>query len=395
MQACDRKSSRPGERLGPAYEQVVRDGQPVIVLRSFALAREFLRIAEGTRQAGFEAQQIYRGGGVIKFPVLYQEGAEHRAQRREIARFFTPRAVEARYRDMIGAWCDSLIGWAARQPLVALDRVTSRLAMRVVSRVVGLTEADIAGLERRLEVFFTPQPGPDAPLIPRTVGQVAGLANLGRFYARDVRPAIRARRRSPQDDLISHLLAKGYHDRDIVTEAITYGAAGMVTTRQFLTMATWHLVERPDLRERFLAADSPGRQALLAEIIRVESVASVLLRNTLRDVEIGPAGGRVTIPVGALVEIDLGAVNADTDVFGHDSLAIRPGRDLPPRIPLSGLSFGDGHHSCPGEYLALEETEIFLDKLFAHEVEIVQEPTITWDPVVRAYDLADFLVALH
>lgn len=55
------------------------------------------------------------------------------------------------------------------------------------------------------------------------------------FFLLDVRPAIAARRREPREDLISHLISRGYSDMNILTECITYGAAGMVTTREFIT----------------------------------------------------------------------------------------------------------------------------------------------------------------
>ena len=40
-----------------------------------------------------------------------------------------------------------------------------------------------------------------------------------------------------------------------------------------------------------------------------------------------------------------------------------PARELPPAVPPALMSFGDGHHRCPGGPLAIMETEIFLTTL--------------------------------
>lgn len=57
------------------------------------------------------------------------------------------------------------------------------------------------------------------------------------FYFNDVRPTIRARLESPQDDIISHLIELDLSDKAIMMECMTYAAAGMVTTREFIVIA--------------------------------------------------------------------------------------------------------------------------------------------------------------
>jgi hypothetical protein len=47
------------------------------------------------------------------------------------------------------------------------------------------------------------------------------------FYLLDGQPAICARRDAPHEDLISHLLAQGYRDSEVLTECVTFGAAGL------------------------------------------------------------------------------------------------------------------------------------------------------------------------
>ncbi|CCI52114.1 Cytochrome P450 [Nostocoides jenkinsii Ben 74] len=388
----DQKSGEPTDRYDPAYEWVERGDKQVLALHSFALGRAFLRVGSGTSQAGFSAEYV---GGLVRKPLLYQEGADHRAQRKAIARFFTPRTVSERYRDMITRMSTQLITWSATQPVVALDRLSLRVAMRVVADVIGLTESKIDEMELRLDRFFEAKPSAEGPKIAYAVAQAQTLVQFGSFFLHDVRPVLRARRREPQDDLVSHLLAQGYSSTEVLSEAVMYAAAGMVTTRQFICMAAWHFLERPDLRAAFLAADSPERHRILAEIIRLEPVGTMLLRTAEEEIVVEHDGERIAIPAGTVVEVPIRATNADPRVFGEDSLDLRLDRSCPAGVPRSGLAFGDGHHSCPGEYLALHESEIFLVELLSRDVTLVQEPRIEFNEVARAYHLADFLITVR
>ena len=56
------------------------------------------------------------------------------------------------------------------------------------------------------------------------------------------------------------------------------------------------------------------------------------------------------------------------------------------------MSFGDGHHRCPGGPLAVMESEIFLSRLFARDVVADRPPRVHWNPVSQGYDLSHFPV---
>ena len=54
------------------------------------------------------------------------------------------------------------------------------------------------------------------------------------------------------------------------------------------------------------------------------------------------------------------------------------------------LSFGDGAHKCPGQPLAMLESDALLRRLLAREVSIVTEPSIEWDDLIAGYALRGF-----
>ena len=56
-------------------------------------------------------------------------------------------------------------------------------------------------------------------------------------------------------------------------------------------------------------------------------------------------------------------------------------------MPDPVLSFGDGHHRCPGAYVAIQETDIFLRRLLALDLVIEQAPEIRRNALVEGYEV--------
>jgi cytochrome P450 len=349
-----------------------------------------------TRQAGFNAELLERIGTRMNKPVLFQEGAEHHEQRKQTARFFTPRAVSENYRALMDTLTDTIVKRLIAAGSADLSALSMALAVRVAGEVVGLTDSRLPGMSRRLDAFFQEEYTP-GKLSPHSVGRaLKAQSRVAAFFYLDVQPAIAARRKEPREDVISHLIGRGYTDSEILTECVTYGAAGMATTREFICVATWHLLDRPALRARYLVAGETERHAILNELLRLEPVVGHLYRRTTIDVSVPAPGGAVTIPAGELVNIHVNAVNADPAVAGENSLAICPGRALgDPKAGAAVMSFGDGHHRCPGAFIAIQETDVLLRKLMAiPSLRVEQAPNLTWSDLTTGYELRDFIVAI-
>lgn len=370
-------------------------------IRGFPEARAVLRGGD-TRQAGFRADLINRLSGMGNVPILYQEGKVHQQQRKQTARFFTPKAVSSDYRQMMETLADDLIDELKRSGRADLSALTLTLAVRVASAVVGLTDSRAPGMQKRLDAFLSIDPtggtgsGGLGKKLSRVWNMAVSQARVAAFFYLDVKPAIEARKRQPREDVISHLLAQGYRDREILTECITYAAAGMVTTREFISMAAWHLLEQPELRARYLAADDQERQALLEELLRLEPVVGHLYRRATGDIPLQTDTGTVTIREGELIDLHIHAANSDERVTGEHPFEARPGRELRgERLSPSLLSFGDGAHRCPGSYIALQESDIFLSRLLALDgLRMEHAPRLTWNELVSGYELRDFPITI-
>ncbi|GAA3697620.1 cytochrome P450 [Microlunatus aurantiacus] len=377
---------------GPPLELVDGADGPVWVVRSFALTRQLLRRPDATRQAGFGAEQVERMGD-LRRPILYLEGDQHRERRRAAARFFAPVVIEG-YRPMMERLADELVAGLRTDRTTDLSRLSLRMAVQVSGAVIGLTNSSVTGMSRRLGAFFAGDPMSRGRGPAGRVRQLLAGGRTGRFYWLDVKPAIRSRRRRPGADIISQLIDKGFSDLEILTECLTYASAGMATTRELITAAAWHLLEDPGLLATYRSGDVAARRALLEELLRIEPVVGYLRRRTIGEVSLDGPDGPLTIPAGALVDLRLRMVNDDPAVLGDAGAAVCPGRTLPSAVPTAVMSFGDGHHRCPGGPLAVMESEVFLSRLFERDLVADAPPRVRWNPVSQGYDLDRFPVRL-
>lgn len=386
-----RKSAAPDDATPSA--PVTEAGNGAVTLRSFALARQLLR-DPGTRQAGFKAELMERFPGMIRKPVLFQEGEAHQKQRHDTARFFAPKVVRTRYRDLITELAATM-AWRIRSAgRASLDDLAFEMAVAVAGEIVGLTNSPRAAMAKRLNRFFSIGGRRDAGFVSSAIDFVKGQLYLAALYRADVRPAIRSRRVRRRDDVISHLIGQGYRNRDILVECLTYGAAGMATTREFIVMAAWHLFEDGALRMRFLDGDEAGRITILEEILRLEPVVGRLYRRANQAVAVGDESRPVEIAEGCQVTVDIRAANTDAAAVGSCPFHIDPERNPADRRAAgAALSFGDGPHRCPGGSVAMLESAIFLDTLLRLPgIRLETPPRVGRNDLIAGYELRGAIV---
>ncbi|GMA17295.1 cytochrome P450 [Deinococcus metallilatus] len=384
--------TRRDSPASPTGQAVEVDARGIYRVHDFQASRDVLR-SEGVRQAGFMSEVASGVRGLGNLPVLFAEGEKHHEMRRSTARYFTPTQV-ADYQPMIAALADELIAELARQGEMDLDDLSLKLAVNVAARVVGLTDSRLPGLERRVVSFVEgggdSEPGRGQPKKGRLAAR-RQQAQMALFYFLDVKPAIQARRQERKDDLISHLLDREYNDVEIMTECLTYGTAGMVTTREFISAAAWHLLKNPELRADYVHGTEKERHAILHEILRLEPVVTMLYRRAEQELTVEGQ----TIPEGSLLALNIQEANVDPEVVGEDAGQLCPGRKLPRGVQPQVLAFGDGHHRCPGAFLAIKESDVFLRRLLMwNDLEIVSEPEVSYNEVVKGYELRGFRIRL-
>jgi len=174
---------------------------------------------------------------------------------------------------------------------------------------------------------------------------------------------------------------QNYSTKGMIIECLTYAGAGMVTTREFIVVSAWHLFDNAKLRERFLAGDEREQFAILYEILRLEPVASMLYRRNAETQD-------------EVFGLDIRAANIDEVVTGACPYALDPDRAKRMKVEPSFMSFGDGHHRCPGAQVALHETRVFLDILLrVPGIRLARPPEVLWNSMIGSYELRGAIVA--
>jgi cytochrome P450 len=345
-----------------------------------------------TLQAGFNAELVLRMPSQMVPPVLFQHGDAHRQQRSQSARFFSPAVTNERHLPRMERYADEIVSGLERAGRADLSALASRMAISVAADVVGLTNSPPERMAARLDGILHTDLA--FSLSPRRLVNYARmqLRVLG-FYLRDVRPAIRARRGQPAEDVISHLLSNGRRDSEILAECITYGAAGMVTTQEFICVVAWQCLRRPELAAAMRTDDRDARYRLLNELLRLDPVVGRLFRRTNGELMLAGETGDVTMGSGELVELDVAAINADPSAAGDEPMRIDPNREIPRGVSRSVMGFGAGPHRCAGEFIALAETDVFVRRLLrAPGLAIDREPRIGRNENIKGYELRDFIV---
>jgi cytochrome P450 len=383
--ACPFESTRDDRKSAALAAERITVGPDARVVRSLAFARELLR-GTATRQAGGTDEVI---GDPAFTSVFFLDGEPHKRKRQAIARFFTPKAISTRYRAVMEETTDTLLTRLRTCGQGRLDQMSFELAVTVAAEIVGLGDSDQTAMAQRIQATLIGLRLPRMSRWRRPVGQLQATLRSRRFLISDVRPAIRARRAEPRDDVISHLLDEGYPDKAILVECMTYAVAGMITTREFIVMAAWHLLGDDVLRARFRTAGEADQIAILEEIIRLDPVVNVLARRVTADTV--TTSGSVT--EGEQLVLDVRAANVDEVSAGECPHALDPDRARRVKSVGYSLSFGDGSHRCPGAQVALNETRVFLDRLLrVPGIRLHREPDLRWTDVLMGYELRNAVV---
>jgi cytochrome P450 len=358
-------------------------------VKNAELGRAVMRSAESV-QAGAGAESLHFDNPEHA-PVFFLDGQPHRRKRITIAKFLSPKAVTTRHREIMEHTTDDLLTAFRRKGEGRLEEISFELAVAVVSDILGLTNSNQAARAKRIERAV--RTGTERRLekgLARFFQPLRMMYFTSMFYLLDVRPAKKARLKVPQDDVISHLIGEKYSAKALLIECLTYGSAGMMTTREFIVMAAWYLFEQSELRARYLASEPQAQLMILMEILRLEPVAAMLHRRVNEPLT-GPDGA--SLPAGGLYAIDIRAVNTDEKLVGECPFAVDPDRATRQKENGRYMSFGDGAHNCPGWQVALHESRIFLDRLFRIPgIRLQREPDMGWNPGVQGYELHNAII---
>jgi len=287
---------------------------------------------------------------------------------------------------------DELIDKLKTQKRINLKNLSRDMATVIATAVVGLNPTK--GLIHRLDVML------HAPKMSENKFKAKfqfyeGHYRRFAFFFADVLPAIRRRRKNPQNDVISYMISKNKKPLEIWVECIVYGAAGLATTQEFICVVLLHCMKDAKLREIMLSDDTNARYEALNEILRLEPVIANIYRKAHEPVTVKSEGREVTIPSGERIAFHIYDVNVDAKAVGETPTHIHPHREMEKGVYRSMLGFGSGSHRCAGEHLAIAETDIFIhDILKIPGLRIESGPDIIRNDTVEGYEINNLIVAV-
>jgi cytochrome P450 len=388
---CPAGTGRDDRKSAAMAASHVRPEKGARIAENFAFAREILRSPD-VRQSGAGAEQV-----VVDNPAhisfFFLDGELHQRRRGAVASYFAPKTIVTRYHPIMHRTIDALIADLQARKSAPLDEMSFQMAVDVAAEIIGLTDSESRmALARRIRRLL----GVGLSLAGKTgASRFFGIARMAYyswvFCRKDLDPAVAARRAAPREDVISYMIKEGYSKKAMLIECLTYGSAGMMTTREFIVMAAWHVCGDAALKQRFLDGGEADQFAILEEILRLEPVAAMLHRRAVKDIATTKSA---PVPAGELLAIDIRRANSDEAIVGACPFQLDPDRAKRMKTNGSYLSFGDGPHRCPGSQVALHETRIFLDRLLrVPGFRLASEPTISWNSGIQGYELRGAIAA--
>jgi len=294
----------------------------------------------------------------------------HTKIRRLLASAFTPKQL-ARIDEHIVANARRIVDDIADKGEVDfVAEVAALVPMHNICDMVGIPE------EHRRTIAYESQ-FPDGWRDPRLLQGAEPLARVAQAILTVhgiAMELVEARRRKPEDDLITALVqaevdGERLTDEEICSIFFLLIIAGNDTTRQSTSHGLKALTDFPDQRA-WLMEDLDGRMpSAVEEIVRWATPIMTFRRTAAHDTELG--GHLIT--EGDKVIMFYSSANMDTEVFDHPELL-----DLS-RSPNKHVAFGGGGiHHCLGAQLARRQLNATFRELLTRlpDIHVVGEPEL-------------------
>lgn len=290
----------------------------------------------------FSSDRAARNAGLSSLTTT--DPPRHSQLRNLVNQAFTPRSVTnlaPRITALVHEFLDAI---KEQGEMDVVEDLAYPLPVTLISEVVGVPQKDHLQLQGWIEDFARSMRNGQGMQLP-------GLPPAMNMYFTNL---IELRRKKPEDDLISRLIAAeidGEHlgQQELIDFCFLVYAAGHSTTTDLIGNAVLCLIQHPEIQEELRAKPKllPGA---IEEILRyhppVHSVSRAVTSDTM-------LGGQL-LPKGEGVIAWIASANHDPAHF------INPERFDITRTPNRHLSFGYTIHLCLGASLARLEAQITL-----------------------------------
>lgn len=299
----------------------------------------------------------------VQTNLLESEGETHSRLRKLVFREFTA-AMIARQRDTIQTFVDHLLnGLDGRDTFDFVEDFAAHVPGHIIGRVIGVPDEDCPQLriwsENVVRFFNVGCDDNDKRIAEQATKE---------FYDY-LLTLVAARRKSPQEDLMSRMVehrdAGRMSEDELVATTMLILMAGHGSTIDVLGSGMHALLRFPEQHQKL--RDDPALINLaVQEMFRFESPLPYFHRFATEDTEVG---GRV-FKAGTRFGLLYGAANRDPARFENaDQFDVT-------RSPNRHIAFGGGTHFCLGNHLARLDMDVIfttLNQRFA-SIELVKDP---------------------
>jgi cytochrome P450 len=279
--------------------------------------------------------------------MMENEPPDHTRLRRLVAAAFARGHIE-RLRPRVQSLAESLLDEVDPGGFDVIAAYAEPLPVLVIAELLGVPASlvpELRGWSQAIVRMYEPSPSDEV---------VAAAVSSATDFADAIRELAEERRKAPEADLLSDLVAARdgaarLSEDEVVASAVLLLNAGHEASVNVFGNGLVALLERG-------LAPVAGKEALcVEEMLRFDSALQLFERTAIEAVDI--AG--VTVEEGQKIAALLGAANRDPAVFADaDSFDVR-------RDPNPHLAFGAGLHFCLGAPLARMELVESLTHLFS------------------------------
>lgn len=287
--------------------------------------------------------------------IIFMDPPDHRHMRSLLNKAFTPRAIQSQ-RETVIELVEHYLSKVDPDNFDVVQDFSGPFPVEVITRMAGVPEEFRQQVRHWIDVGLEREPG----RMGLSERSMQAHIDSGMYYY----SLTQERRRNPQDDMISRLIAaeipgengemRKLDDIEITGFTSLLGGAGAETVTKLVGSAVVEFARHP-AQWQMLLDDRSLVPAAVEELLRYVGPVQYNVRFTLKEAHV-PSG---TIPANKPVFLMKAAANRDSRAF-DDAETFDITRD---RAQSQNLGLGYGIHSCLGAALARMETAIALEHL--------------------------------
>jgi cytochrome P450 len=316
---------------------------------------------------------MVQSGELPQKSIIFMDPPDHRHLRSLVNKAFTPRAIQSQ-KETVLELIDKYLAAVNPDQFDVVQDFSGPFPVEVITSMAGVPEEYRQQVRHWIDTSLTREPG---QMEYSEAGMKANIDTAMFYYN-----LIQERRKEPQDDMISRLIAaevpgengqvRKLDDIEITGFATLLGGAGAETVTKLVGTAVVTFARNPEEWQKLLD-DRSKIPAAVEELLRYDGPVQYNVRYTLKEAHLHG----VTIPAGKPVFIMNAAANRDPLAF-TDADKFDIDRD---RAEAQNLGLGYGIHSCLGAALARMESAIALEKL----LDFMPRYEVIWDGLQRVH----------